>query len=85
MYNEQTFEGGVQARTVVGGIVQHPVVVTLDGVNGWLKFCNVSRRRRARLAASISRLIWFPASEKTMCAMVNEEATRHFHGRLKNS
>ncbi|WP_267867372.1 hypothetical protein [Burkholderia ambifaria] len=32
MYNDQTFEGGVQARTVAGGIVQHPIVVTLDGV-----------------------------------------------------
>lgn len=32
MYNEQTFEGGVQARTVAGGIVQHPVLITLDGV-----------------------------------------------------
>ncbi|MGP8431929.1 hypothetical protein ACT2FY_00390 [Paraburkholderia fungorum] len=32
MYDQNTFAGGVQARTVSGGTVQEPVVVTLDGV-----------------------------------------------------
>jgi hypothetical protein len=32
MYNLNTYAGGVQARTVAGGTVQEPVVVTLDGV-----------------------------------------------------
>lgn len=32
MYDHKTFAGGVQARTVAGGTVQHPVVVMLDGV-----------------------------------------------------
>ncbi|MCA8002750.1 hypothetical protein [Burkholderia metallica] len=30
--NRSTFAGGVQARTVAGGTVQEPVVVTLDGL-----------------------------------------------------
>jgi len=32
MYNQNAFAGGVQARTVAGGTVKEPSVVTLDGV-----------------------------------------------------
>lgn len=53
MYNEQTFEGGVQARTVAGGVVQHPVVITLDGVATELTVADAVRLRDG-LAASIA-------------------------------
>ncbi|HDR9758754.1 hypothetical protein KDX16_32200 [Burkholderia vietnamiensis] len=53
MYNEQTFEGGVQARTVAGGIVQHPVVVTLDGVAIELTLADAVKLRDG-LVASIA-------------------------------
>ncbi|HDR8962190.1 hypothetical protein [Burkholderia vietnamiensis] len=53
MYNEQTFEGGVQARTVAGGIVQHPVVITLDGVATELTLADAVKVRDG-LAASIA-------------------------------
>nr|WP_260400480.1 hypothetical protein [Paraburkholderia bannensis] len=45
MYNEQTFEGGVQARSVAGGVVQHPVVITLDGVATELTLADAVRLR----------------------------------------
>ncbi|MGN3966804.1 hypothetical protein ACS0ZG_31880 [Burkholderia gladioli] len=53
MYNEQTFEGGVQARTVDGGIVQHPVVITLDGVATELTLADAVKLRDG-LSASIA-------------------------------
>ncbi|HDR9240171.1 TPA: hypothetical protein QDB43_003917 [Burkholderia vietnamiensis] len=53
MYNEQTFEGGVQARTVAGGIVQHPVVITLDGVATELTLADAVKLRDG-LAASVA-------------------------------
>ncbi len=31
MYATKTFDGGVKVRTVEGGIVQHPVTLTIDG------------------------------------------------------
>lgn len=45
MYNEQTFEGGVQTRSVAGGVVQHPVVITLDGVATELTLADAVRLR----------------------------------------
>ncbi|MGZ0002920.1 hypothetical protein [Burkholderia gladioli] len=53
MYNGQTFEGGVQARTIAGGIVQHPVVITLDGVATELTLDDAVKLRDG-LAASIA-------------------------------
>ncbi|MGP8473904.1 hypothetical protein [Burkholderia sp. PR2] len=53
MYNEQTFEGGVKARTVAGGIVQHPVVITLDGIAIELTLADAVKLRDG-LAASIA-------------------------------
>ncbi|AJY03086.1 hypothetical protein SB768_25275 [Burkholderia sp. SIMBA_043] len=53
MYNEQTFESGVQARTVAGGIVQHPVVITLDGVATELTLADAVKLRDG-LATSIA-------------------------------
>ncbi|CAG9235616.1 conserved hypothetical protein [Paraburkholderia tropica] len=53
MYDEQTFDGGVQARTVAGGIVQHPVVITLDGVATELTLADAMKLRDG-LAASIA-------------------------------
>ncbi len=32
MYTTKTFEGGTKARTIEGGVVQHPVTMTIDGV-----------------------------------------------------
>ncbi|WP_244140613.1 hypothetical protein [Burkholderia sp. BCC1047] len=51
MYNEQTFEGGVLARTVAGGIVQHPVVITLDGVATELTLADAVKLRDGLVAA----------------------------------
>jgi hypothetical protein len=31
MYEHQTFSRGVKGRTVVGGTVQFPITVTIDG------------------------------------------------------
>lgn len=45
MYNEQKFEGGVQTRSVAGGVVQHPVVITLDGVATELTLADAVRLR----------------------------------------
>ncbi|WP_321944450.1 hypothetical protein [Paraburkholderia tropica] len=53
MYDEQTFEGGVQARTVAGGIVQHPVVVTLGGIATELTLADAIKLRDG-LVASIA-------------------------------
>lgn len=53
MFNEHTFQGGVQARTVSGGIVQHPVVVTLDGVATELTLADAVKLRDG-LVASIA-------------------------------
>ena len=51
MYYEQTFEGGVQARTVAGGIVQHPVVITLDGVVTELTMADAVKLRDGLIAS----------------------------------
>ncbi|PNE59814.1 hypothetical protein A8H39_01315 [Paraburkholderia fungorum] len=51
MYNEQTFEGGVQARTVAGGIIQHPVVITLDGVATELTLADAVKLRDGLIAS----------------------------------
>jgi hypothetical protein len=53
MYDQETFEGGVQVRTVAEGIVQHPVVVTLDGVATELTLADAVKLRDG-LAASIA-------------------------------
>jgi hypothetical protein len=45
MYDQNTFAGGVQARTVAGGTVQEPVVVTLDGVAVELTLADATKLR----------------------------------------
>lgn len=51
MYDQETFEGGVQARTVAGGIVQQPVTVTLDGVTTELTLADAQKLREGMVAA----------------------------------
>lgn len=43
MYGRQTFSGGVQARTVAGCTVRHPVVMTLDGVDTELTLADAKK------------------------------------------
>ena len=51
MCDQQTFSGGVQARTVVGGTVQHPVVICLDGIETELTLADAKRLRNGLVAA----------------------------------
>ncbi|WP_199031407.1 hypothetical protein [Ralstonia sp. ASV6] len=53
MYDHKTFEGGIQARTIAGGAVQHPVVVMLDGVATELTLADGSTLRDGLTAAGV--------------------------------
>lgn len=51
MYDQTTFAGGVVARTVSGGTVEQPVVVTLNGVAFELTLADATRLRDGLVAA----------------------------------
>ena len=71
MYDRKTFAGGVQARTVAGGTVQHPVVVMLDGVATELSLADATMLRDGVSAA----VAFVEAAEQ---AVVTGDAGHHF-------
>lgn len=64
MYDQKTLAGGVQARTVACGTVQHPVVVTLDGIATELTLADAMKLRDG-LTAAVGRV---EAAEKAALA-----------------
>ncbi|WP_350357281.1 hypothetical protein [Paraburkholderia fungorum] len=71
MLNKNIFSGGVQARTVEGGTVQEPVVVTLDGVAVELTLADAITLRDG-LDAAIATV------ERAESAVLADGAGHHF-------